>query len=274
MTITLLDGPVGTELLARGYSCPAPEWSAWALLHAPDAVRTLHQEYAAAGAQIHTTNTFRTRPEALGSQWAAAARLAVGLAREGAGPGRRVAGSIAPLADCYRPEDSPDNPGPRHAALARVLVDAGVDLLLCETFPHTGEALAAVEVAVAEGIETWVAFSAGPLADLLTPDQVRRGAEAAVRAGAGAVLVNCIPAKQTLRFVSAIADLGVPFGAYANAGHTEDGLGWHPDPDGPQRYAELAQGWVELGATLIGSCCGTGPAHTQALHTRFCGQPA
>jgi S-methylmethionine-dependent homocysteine/selenocysteine methylase len=88
------------------------------------------------------------------------------------------------------------------------------------------------------------------------------------------VLVNCIPAKQTLRFVSAIADLGVRFGAYANAGHTDDGLGWHPDPDGPQRYADLAQGWVELGATLIGSCCGTGPAHIQELHTRFCGQSA
>jgi len=180
-----------------------------------------------------------------------------------------VAGSIAPLADCYRPQDSPEDPGPRHAALARILSEAGADLLLCETHPHIGEALAAVEAAVATGTETWVSFTAGPDADLLTPDQIHRGAEAAVAAGAAAVLVNCIPAAQTAPFLSAIQGLGVPFGAYANAGHTDDGIGWHPDPDGPERYADLAACWVEMGATLIGSCCGTGPAHIAELHTRF-----
>jgi len=240
------------------------------LQHAPDAVQALHREYAAAGAQVHTTNTFRTRPEAVGVRWSDDARLAVDLARLAAKPGHRIAGSIAPLADCYRPQDSPENPGPRHAALAEVLVDAGVDLLLCETFAHTGEALAAVQACLTTGAETWVSFTAGPQATLLTPDEIHRGAEAAVRAGASAVLVNCIPATDTLRFVDAIADLGVPFGAYANAGHTDDGIGWHPDPDSPQRYVDLAAHWVDRGATLIGSCCGTGPAHVALLHTRFC----
>lgn len=270
MSITLLDGPIGTELIARGYPCPAPQWSAWALQHAPHAILDLHREYAQAGAHIHTTNTFRTRPQAIGERWTDDAKLAVSLARTAAQPGQRVAGSIAPLADCYRPQDSPDNPGPQHAALAQVLAKAGADLLLCETFPHTGEAVAAVEAAVATGVETWVSLTAGPQADLLTPEAVRRGAQRAIQAGASAVLVNCIPATHTVTFLAAICDLGVPFGAYANAGHTDDGIGWHPDPDGPARYADLAEQWIEMGATLIGCCCGTSPAHTQTLAHRFC----
>ncbi len=269
MALTLLDGPIGTALIARNHPCPAPAWSAWAIEHAPEAVEALHREYAAAGAEVHTTNTFRTRPDAVGPAWADLARRAVSLARAGAGPGQTVAGSIAPLADCYRPQDSPDNPGPRHAALAAVLADAGVDLLLCETFPHVGEALAAVDAAVQTGCETWVSFTAGPSADLLSPEQIRQGAIAAVEQGASAVLVNCIPAGRTAEFLNPLRDLGVRFGAYANAGHTDDGIGWHPDPDGPDRYADLAEAWVKMGATIIGSCCGTGPAHIAALRARL-----
>ncbi len=269
MALTLLDGPMGTELIARGHPAPAPEWSAWCLTHRPHAVEQLHREYAQAGADILTTNTFRTRPEALGPKWQASARLAVQLARTAAGPGQRIAGSIAPLADCYRPQDSPENPGPRHAELAHILVEAGADLLLCETFPHVAEGLSAVKAAVATGVPTWVAFTAGPAADLLTPEEVHQGAAQAIDLGACAVLVNCIPATRTAAFLRPLSGLEVPFGAYANAGHTDDGLGWTPDPEAPDRYAEKAAEWVDMGATIIGSCCGTGPQHTQALHERF-----
>ena len=104
---------------------------------------------------------------------------------------------------------------------------------------------------------------------LLTPQQIREGAKQAVASGASAVLVNCIPARQTLRYVQQLAGLGVPFGAYANAGHPDDGLGWVSTDEGPGRYADLAQTWVAAGATLIGSCCGTSPATTAALRAQF-----
>jgi len=260
---------MGTQLIERGYPVPVPHWSAWALVHAPQAVGEVHREYAEAGATLHTSNTFRTRPAAFPDTWAQRAQQAVALARDHVPTGHRIAGSIAPLEDCYSPHLSPENPGPRHAALARVLVDAGADLLLCETFPHIDEGLAAVEAAVATGAETWVAFTAGPLADLLTPDEIAIGARAAVERGAAAVLVNCIPAKLTAAFLRPLVDLGVPFGAYANAGHTDDGIGWSPDRDGPKRYADLADTWRQMGASIIGSCCGTGPAHIAALYARL-----
>jgi len=269
--LTLLDGPLGTELIARGVSCPAPLWSAAALETAPDLVRAVHAEYADAGAVVHTANTFRTSRRAAGPAWPRLTRQAVALAREAA-PTGRVAGSLAPLEDCYRPDLSPPDARDEHALLARCLADAGVDLLLCETFPHLGEALAAAQACVATGVETWVSFTAGPDADLLTPEDVARGAREVVHAGAVAVLVNCVPADRTLAFLKPLVGLGVPFGAYANAGPASIGIGWSPSADGPARYADHVEDWVALGATLIGSCCGCGPAHTRELKRRFGGR--
>ncbi|MCB9763414.1 MAG: homocysteine S-methyltransferase family protein [Alphaproteobacteria bacterium] len=278
MPVTILDGPLGTELLARGVPTPIPLWSAWALLHQPEVVSAIHRDYAAAGATVHTANTFRTKRRQLGDGWAALAARAVTLARAAVPAGHRIAGSVAPLEDCYHPEASPPAPGPEHAELARCLADAGVDLLLCETFPHVGEGLAAVDACVATGVETWASFTAGPHADLLSPEALADACAEAARRGAAAVLVNCVPAARTLDFVAPIADavgpLGVPFGAYANAGSVDEGMGWAPAPQAPARYLAHAERWVAAGATLIGSCCGTGPAHIRALAERFSGLDA
>ncbi len=268
--ITILDGPVGTLLGARGVPIPAPLWSAWALLHDPEEVARAHRDYVAAGARVHTTNTFRTRRRTLPDDWERRTAQAVDLVRGTLRPGMLAAGSIAPLEDCYRPDLSPSDPRPEHRELAVLLADLGADLLLCETFPHLGEAWVAVEEAVATGLPTWASFTAGPSADLLTPAEVRHGAIGAIERGAKAVLVNCVPASRTLDFLEVLAPLGIPFGAYANAGHQDEELGWHADPgDSAERYADLAEAWLDLGATLIGSCCGTGPAHTAELVRRF-----
>jgi S-methylmethionine-dependent homocysteine/selenocysteine methylase len=137
-----------------------------------------------------------------------------------------------------------------------------------------GEALIAVEAGAATGVETWVSFTAGPGADLLSPREIAHGAREAVKLGARAVLVNCIPAARILEFVRMLADAGVPFGAYANAGAPEERMGWRSPVDSDagdaaRRYADLAETWVEAGATVIGSCCGTGPAHIAELARRF-----
>jgi S-methylmethionine-dependent homocysteine/selenocysteine methylase len=265
--VTLLDGPIGTQLIERSIPAPTPLWSAWALEHRPDAVAALHREYAAAGATVHTANTFRTKRRSMGPRWQTAARVAVRLARDHVPRHHRVAGSIAPLEDCYHPEHSPSDPRPEHRELAQLLAAEGVDLLLCETFPHPAEAVVAVEEAVATGVETWVAFTAGYAADLLTPQAMAAAARRSVERGARACLVNCVPATESLRYLEALSELEVPVGVYANAGPVESGLGW--GQGGAERYAELAATWVAAGATIIGSCCGTGPEHIRALAARF-----
>jgi S-methylmethionine-dependent homocysteine/selenocysteine methylase len=286
--LVVLDGPVGTELARRGVPLPAPAWSARALEVAPALVEAIHRDYVDAGATVHTANTFRTKRRSVGDRWEELARLAVRIARGAVGSRtlarertptpdgsrtlarertptpdepRRVAGSIAPLEDCYRPDLSPGLASrDEHRELARVLADEGVDLLLCETFPARVEAVVAVEEAARTGVETWAALL--PMAGM----DLRDAARACIEAGARAVLVNCVAARAVQPLVEQLAGLGVPFGAYANAGSQSDGIGWGADPEaGARLYEELARGWIAAGATLVGGCCGTGPAHIARL---------
>jgi S-methylmethionine-dependent homocysteine/selenocysteine methylase len=270
--VVVLDGPMGTELGRRGVPTPLPRWSAAANEDAPDVVAAIHRDYVRAGATVHTANTFRTKRRTLGEAWERLMLRAIEIVRGAVPADHRVAGSIAPLEDCYRPDLSP-GAGSRaeHRELARALVSAGVDLLLCETFPHVGEALVAVEEAVATGAPTWLALTAGPDASLLTPAELAKAAREASRRGACAVLVNCVPADRTLAYVEALAnaDLGIPIGAYANAGRPDDRVGWRALDEAPKeaaaRYAAHARRWIDAGAAIVGSCCGTGPAHIAAL---------
>ena len=261
--LVVLDGPMGTELARRGLELPAPVWSAVALDAAPELVAAVHRDYVAAGATVHTANTFRTKRRSVGPRWEELARRAMRIARDAVG-GLRVAGSIAPLEDCYRPDLSPGAASrEEHRELARVLADAGADVLLCETFSDETEAVVAVEEAARTGVETWAA-----LLPMRGPAALRAAARACVDAGARVVLVNCVPARDTLPFVASLADVGVPFGAYANAGRQEDAVGWGADADGAARsYEALARSWIEAGATVVGGCCGTGPAHIARVAT-------
>ena len=84
-----------------------------------------------------------------------------------------------------------------------------------------------------------------------------------------ALLINCIP---TTQIETALNDLrqwtDLPLGAYANMGSVDDETGWSPDADlTPAHYCHSAQRWLEQGARVIGSCCGSTPAHIQALRT-------
>jgi S-methylmethionine-dependent homocysteine/selenocysteine methylase len=256
MKLTIVDGAMGTELIARGAAAPTPGWSAHALDSAPNLVATIHREYAAAGARMHTANTFRTKRRQLGNRWEELARRALTIARAAVPADHVIAGSIAPLEDCYRPDLSPAEPRAEHRELARVLAEAGADVLLCETFANPREAAIAVEEAVATGKPTWAALTAGPDGALLTPEELESGARECVKRGAEAVLVNCVAAERTLAYVERLRETGRPFGAYANffgrSAPAED-------------YAIYARAWVDVGASIVGGCCGTGPAHIAAL---------
>lgn len=269
---TLLDGPLGTELGRRGIDTPGPGWSAYALEHAPDVVAAIHADYAAAGATVHTVNSFRTQPRWFPDTWRQLVHRAVALARGAIPADHRLAGSIAPLEDCYSPWLSPSDPRPEHRQLARALAEEGVDLLLVETFPHAGEGLIAVEEAVATGLPVWASFTPGPEGHLLSPPALADAAAQAAGRGAAAVMVNCLPATRAMDWLQPLLDLhlDLPVGIYANAGHPTEALGWDADPaQAGERYADLAERWVDAGAAIVGSCCGTGPQTIAALRQRF-----
>lgn len=262
---------MGTELAFRGVPTSLPRWSAGALVSHPEVVSAIHEEYVDAGADILTTNTFRTAEATLGEEWQRYTLRAVELARLAAKDRCRVAGSIAPLADCYRPDLSPvvarpDETYRGHLQMAQLLAE-GVDLLLCETFPSVDEAVLAARAALTTGKETWVALTAGPAEPLLGAREMGEAAERLKDEGVGALLVSCSPAADCERYVEALARAGVPTGVYANAGVADDDSGFRSDPQSsPERYSRLAKTWQNAGAVIIGGCCGTRPGHIKALN--------
>lgn len=264
MELIVLDGPIGTMLEHLGVPTPPPLWSGHAVRHAPRALADLHRAYARAGATVHTAATFRTAPRTAGADADALTREAVALCRDAVPEGHRVAGSLAPLLDCWRPDLAPADPGPEHARQAERLATAGVDLLLVETFASPREAIAATRAAVRTGLPVWTALTPGFALDLLSPTELAQAARAVVNEGASRVLVNCLPAARAAPWIAALAAAGHPWGVYANAGGPEEGLR-HGTPGAAARYAALAADWVRQGAEVIGGCCGTGPAHITAL---------
>ena len=262
--VTVLDGPMGTLLAAQGLPLPAPGWTAHAVRDAPDAVSAVHRAYAEAGATVHAAATFRTTPQGIGAEAASLTRRAVQLAREAVPAGHRIAGSLAPVHDCYRPDLSPGGAEDLHRTQAQWLADSGVDLLLVETFPHVDEALTATRAAVATGLPVWTALTPGFDGSLMTPGALAAGARRVADVGATIVLVNCLPALRAHAWTQALAATGLPWGIYANAGAPESGL-WHGQPGAAERYADLAQSWRRQGASVLGGCCGTGPDHIRAV---------
>jgi S-methylmethionine-dependent homocysteine/selenocysteine methylase len=181
---------------------------------------------------------------------------------------------MAPLEDCYRPDlrPPPAQASREHLEHARALAEAGSDLLLVETVAATDEGLAAVAAAAATGLPVWVAAMATPQNTLLDGSDLGEFFRRAVDAGAGAVLVNCTPPDGIDRALSAAATARVPFGAYAHLGEVDPAVPWGNAPQlTPEQYADRVANWIERGATIVGGCCGTTPAHIAALAARFRG---
>lgn len=284
--VVFLDGPTGTELGRRGVDIGLPLWGAAAAGTNPEVVRSIHLDYLNAGAEVLTANTFRTTPRTLraagldraeffAEQWTLAslrvAREAIALA--GREEAALVAGSLAPIEDCYRPDLVPPDDELRreHVRQAGVLASAGADLILVETMNCVREAAIATAAAASTGLPVWTSFVVQPGGRLLSGEAIEEGAGLALRAGASALLVNCSSIEDTGPALTSLARLGVTvFGAYANAGRPFPAAGG-TDSDGiePERYSEAAASWRTQGARIFGSCCGTGPEHIAGLMRRF-----
>lgn len=145
----VLDGPMGTLLIERGIDLGSRLWSALALLNNPDEVLKIHRDYINAGADIITTNTFRTNPFAVKNSETQTTseelvKIAVNLARKAIENSSRkilIAGSNAPADDCYLKKRliSLDELKENHYQHIKSLIQAGVDFILNETFGNTEE---------------------------------------------------------------------------------------------------------------------------------------
>ncbi len=296
----LLDGPMNSELVRRGV-----RWRKHGLLTDTAAVQQLHEEYLAAGADVLRTNTFQLNPKTylnvfrnkehqahIGAPGLAdlvpkLLRTSVQLAknaRDKSGKAQMVAiaGMLSPLQHCYRPDLAPSfaEACREHEQMARVFASEKVDFLIAESMNTIVEAKAALAAGRAAGLPVWVSFVLGPEGELLSREPLAQAVREMEQGGAEAVLVSNSPPEDVTKAVGRMKGATkLPYGGFAHAGKSSP-PSWKFDffPQfietetwPPARYSAEAQSWRTSGATIIGSCCGTGPAHTAALHAMLHG---
>jgi S-methylmethionine-dependent homocysteine/selenocysteine methylase len=283
-TPLVLDAAMGSDLDRRGLPTTLPLWSAIGLLERPDLVRRIHLENLLAGADIITTDTFRTAARTLRKAGidparakeldTLAVRLAVAARAEAGRSEAWIAGSIAPLEDCYLPtfETPPQVALTEHRAQARNLAAAGVDLIMVETMPTAVEAEIALRAAVETGRPATVGFvcampDRGEPVRLLSGETLDDAVARVSPLAPAAIFVNCAAPPVITAALRELRELTtLPIGAYANVGHVDDERGWSPAGGMTgEQYAEHAAEWIAIGARVVGGCCGTHPEHTAAL---------
>ncbi|QDY42767.1 homocysteine S-methyltransferase [Candidatus Pantoea soli] len=294
----ILDGALATELEARGCDLADTLWSAKVLMENPQLIYQVHYDYFAAGANVAITASYQATPRGFAArgldsgQASALIRESVTLARRArdaylADSGTRapllVAGSVGPygayLANGaeYRGDyalpaaEMKDFHRPRVAAL----LEAGVDLLACETLPSFGEAQALISL-LAEFPDScaWFSFTLRDAQHISDGTPLSKVAEIVNAAPQVMALgINCValesvtPALQTLQRLTT-----KPLLVYPNSGEQYDATTktWHSAPSGctlQDRFSE----WQQAGARLIGGCCRTTPQDIAAIAA--CCQP-
>jgi methionine synthase I (cobalamin-dependent) len=274
---------MGSELEARGAPMDHEAWCGLANLEAPELVRAIHDDYVRAGADVIIANTFPTNRPALeaagyGDRFEEANRAAVAAAlaaRDAADRPVTVAGSMsiwgpheeARIEDAPPPSDVLDV----YREQARLLADAGVDLIVLEMFDTRWTA--ARQAARETGLPVWLGVwgRLGPDGGLETPGgrSLDEDLPGLIGDGADAVLVMHSPLDAVAPALEAVTrHWDGPRGAYPHAGHFER-PNWVFKDVAPSVLADEAEQWVRDGATLVGGCCGTGPQHIRALRERF-----
>lgn len=267
----LLDGALGTELQRRDVNTDRPSWTANALLTHPELIVQIHREYVDAGAEIITANTFRTHrrslvAEGLANRAEELTRTAITLARDAADGRAIVAGSLAPLEDCYRPDLTPilDEMKIEHQWQAEILANAGVDLILVETQNSLEEAVIATDAATRTGLPFFVSFVVNENCQLLSGETLTDAVQSILKFKPKAILTNCCPVTsvEKTQYQLHNCQLNIPIGAYPNTGIMKaDGTWVESELTAPEVFAEHAKRWQKQGTQIIGGCCGTTPAH-------------
>lgn len=273
----LADGAMGTMLHAHG---AALEQCLEELnLTQPDWVRDVHLAYIRAGAEIIQTNTFAaSRPRlseyGLGEKVREINFRGVKLAREArevAGSSVWVAASIGPLGK--RPRRNGElirsEAADAFQEQVSILWEAGADLLVLETFSDLKELQVAVDAARGTADLPVVAEvtlgNDGVTADGARPADVAR---TLAKLGVDVAGVNCsLGPARLIDFLTEMheAEPGLRLSAMPNAGLPYRAGDRMVYPSMPHYFAERVPQFTSAGVTLLGGCCGTTPAHTQAM---------
>jgi homocysteine S-methyltransferase len=281
----LSDGAMGTVLNARGVDF---DQCFDALnLSSPALVGEIHRAYIEAGSNVIQSNTFganryKLAEHGLEDKVIEIKRAGVELARRVAMASFKdvlIAGDVGPLGVRLAPfgRVQPEQARQAFADQIRALLQAGVDLLIIETFSDLYEIVEAV--AAAQQVFTELQLDPLPVVASMTftrddrtllGDSPQTVALRLNETGADVIGINCSggPA-QIWRILRQMRQV-VPqarFSVMPNAGWPEQVRGRIMYPANPDYFGEYALAFCEAGASLIGGCCGTTPQHIAAMRS-------
>ncbi len=285
----LLDGAMGTQLIARGIQ--VSKCNDYLNVESPDVVSDIHRSYFEAGSDAVLTNTFGANKYALGrhklSEEAAKINSAgARIARKAGGQDKYVLGDIGPSGDFLEPLGSlkPEELKEAFARQAKALLDGGVDGFIIETMTALDEVTIAIEAvkSVGGGVPVLASMSfdrAGDDFKTMMGVGIEAAAAKIVLLGVDAVGFNCgtVSLDEYIelaeKFVSAVRALSADVIVYAepNAGKPELIEGQAVYKVSPEDFAAAAKKIHSAGVNIIGGCCGTGPEHIKALARNFRG---
>ena len=277
----LCDGAMGTML----YSCGVFINRCYDELNVsqPEMVRSVHQQYLQAGAEVIETNTFgansfrlerfglREKVREFNLAGVAIARQAVDTLREKQGSEAFVAGAVGPLGVRLEPlgKLGLDEARAAFAEQISALAEGGADLLIIETMMSIDEAEQAVLAAreVAPHLKTCVMVTVDEEGNCLDGTSPEVAAARLTAIGADAVGCNCSSGPATvLSVIERMREVTtLPLLAMPNAGMPRNVEGRNIYLTSPEYMASFTRKAVRAGASWVGGCCGTTPAHTRAM---------
>jgi len=279
----LLDGAMGTQLLARGIE--VGKCNDNLNIESPDVVFDIHSAYLAAGSDAVLTNTFGANKYALGRHGLADEVAKINgaggqIARRAAGQEKYVLGDIGPSGDFLQPlgDLKPEELKAAFSEQAKTLMDCGVDGFIIETMTALEEASIAIEAvrSVSGGLPIFASMAFDKAGDgfrTMMGVDVQTAVSKMVSHRVDAAGFNCGTvslegyvelAEEFFSAVQALSDDVVVY-AEPNAGKPELVEGKAVYKVSPEDFAAALESIHSVGINIIGGCCGTSPAHIEAV---------
>lgn len=282
--LIILDTAMGTELQEREADLSLPLWSARPLIDNPDLIRQIHIENIDAGADIITTDTFRTQKrvfekagyhfeemsftdtaKALTERAVEIAQEAVMLSKENI----LIAGCIAPLEDCYDVNLIPESDVlcAEHFEHITNLIEASVDILLAETMNNIREISAVLNQIHKFEKEFIISLLCKNENELYSGEKLSDAIKVIEKFSPNIISINCIHPSIAEKIILTLKQLtGTPLGVYANIGDpSKFDSGVFQKNVTEDEYYKYSKRWIELGVQMIGGCCGTSPSYINKL---------
>ena len=287
--VVVIDGATGTELEARGVPMDDAAWCGVANLEYAEVAREIHADYIRAGARVVIANTFSTDRLRLGDAGIAdrveeVNRKAVGAALDARAavdrPDVVVAGSLSRAA-AFTIDGSARRVDratllEAYSEQARLLADAGVDLIALEMISALDHGEPALEAARSVGLPIWLGMSAERTADgrlecwqghgMLFDDLVQ-GLAAPDLAALMVMHTDVADVDDALEAVFRHWD--GPVGVYPHVGAFVPPSWQFDERFTPADLVVHSRRWVERGVRIVGGCCGLGPSYIEALSAEF-----